>query len=114
MHPLFATRWALPFYLLTWAGLSVVPAVALDGAPPLARQLLALAATWGFVLLCLPGYYLCRALPLGTRGLVRVLGVQAAVTFVWALVFCLEFELLAQLLTLLPNCDRLPEVVALR
>lgn len=114
MHPLFSVRLALPAYLLAWTVLSLVPRVVLGGGPPVGSELLALTATWGLSLVSLPGYYLCRALPLGSRRFAVALGVQAAVAFVWALVFWLEFELGAGLLALWPAWSSLPEVVAAR
>lgn len=112
MHPLFATRSAFPAYLLTWMGLAVVPGAVLGRSPALGHEVLALAATVGLSLVGLPGYYVCRALPLGLRRLRRVLGVQSAVTLVWALFYVLLFEVGARALAVVPMWSDLPEVVA--
>ena len=37
MHPLFATRLALPAYLLTWLGLAAVPGAVLGRSASLGR-----------------------------------------------------------------------------
>lgn len=111
MHPLFATRSAFPIYLLTWTGLSVVPAAVLGRSPALGHEVLALGATVTLSLVGLPGYYVCRALPLGLRRLRRVLMVQAGVTVVWALSYVLLFELGAGALSIVPAWRGLPRVV---
>jgi len=112
MHPLFRTRWAFPAYLLGWTGLALVPAAVLGSAPAFGHHVLALVATWGLALLSLPGYYLCRALTPGARGVGRVLGVLAGVTSVWAFSFWLLLELVARALTVWPAWQHLPAVVA--
>jgi len=114
MHPLFSTRSTWPTYVLSWTALSIVPALVMGAGPAFGHQVLALLGTWGLALLSLPTYYLCRALPLDSRRLQRVLGIQATVTLLGASFFWLEFVVGARLLAVWPAWSQLPESVSAR
>lgn len=111
MHPLFATRLALPAYLLTWLGLAAVPGAVLGRSASLGREVLAVSATLTFSLVGLPGYYVCRALPLVLHRLRRALTVQAGIALVWALAYVLSFEVGAAALSVVPAWRELPAMV---
>jgi len=111
MHPLFSTRSALPAYLLAWAGLSMLPALVLNGGS--GGALLSLSATLVLAVLSMPVYFACRALPLG-RGLGRVLGIQGAIALALALAFALALELGAHALSIASAFGDLPLFVAAR
>jgi len=112
MHPLFGTRFALPVYLLAWTALAIVPQVILGQGAPIGRALVALVATWTFSLFTLPGYYVCRSLPLSPRHWRRSLGVQATVALIWSGTYLASFEVLARLAAVVPAWTLLPELVA--
>lgn len=114
MHPLFSTRSALPAYLLTWTSLSLVPSAVLGDGPVLGRSLVGVSATWGFALFSLPSYYSCRALPLGTGRLLRVLVIQTAIALVWAAFYLLEFEFAARVYDAVLGGHELASAVGVR
>jgi two-component system, LytTR family, sensor histidine kinase AlgZ len=112
MHPLFATRFALPVYLLAWTALAVVPWVIVGPGPAVGRAVVALLATWMFSLFTLPGYYVCRSLPLSPRHWRRSLGVQITVALIWSGTYLAAFELLARLAAALTPWKELSGTVA--
>lgn len=111
MHPLLAPRRPLTAYLLFWAGLAVVPWLLVDSATPLGALMLTLASTVGFALVTLPTWYLCRALPLRPGATFRIASIHAGAAAVWSVLFVASTKLLAELLGLVPQWNRIPHEV---
>lgn len=112
MHPLLAHTRSLSAYLLFWAGLSAVPWVLIHSTAPRGALLLSVACTMAFAIGTLSVWYLCRALPLLPARLWRVLSIHAAAAALWSVGFLLCWQLLAELLALLPALSALPGEIA--
>jgi two-component system, LytTR family, sensor histidine kinase AlgZ len=112
VHPLLSERRSLAAYLLFFAGLSVVPGVALASATTLGALLLCGACSVGFALVTLPTFYLCRALPPLPGNGWRLASSHAVAAVVWSVVFLLLLKLTAEVLALVPAWQALPLDVA--
>lgn len=102
MHPLLAQRRSLSAYLSFWAGLSVVPWLLLRSPTTLGALFLALICTLAFALVTLPGWYLCRALPLDPGRLGRVASAQGAAAVMSSLVFLVCWKAFVEVFALVP------------
>lgn len=98
MHPLWQRWRRLGLYLAAWAPVAVLLglALALGGgiAAGTAAAMAVMLAVF-FAFLCLPAWYSCRALPLGTQAL-RVVAAQTGSAAAGGLVLALAAALLAE------------------
>lgn len=95
MHPIFASRTRLAFYLGFWALVALLLAVAYASASAAsgAEALLIagpLVVIYGFV--CLSAWYVCLAAPLNLAGIGRVVITQALASAVATVVWLLAWE----------------------
>lgn len=92
MHPIFSNRRRLATYMLAWAPVGLllaIPLVRQEGSawPEALATTLPLTALYAFV--CLAAWYSCRALPLGTTPVPRLLIAHATAAALSALLWTL-------------------------
>src|ERR1700728_2842289 len=98
MHPLIAGQGRFSLYLLAWAPLAMLLAyllVMMGGLAWLGGVTLSLPLTLLYALICLAPWYMCRALPLGSTSILKILEYHSAAAAVAALTWIVAAKGLA-------------------